>query len=393
MSSKDSRVLVTDCWTRKGLSTIRGLGEHGITVDAMSHKRLTPAFYSKYARRRLRVSNPKERRERYAGQLVRAISEGGYDTVMPLETETIEILQERREEVGPYTKLLLPTREQFEKANDKWHVFRMAEELGIPAPRTLLPDSWEEASKEARGLGYPLMVKARSGSGSRGTKKVEHAEQLEGVYRRIQKEYGDPMLQACIRQEGTGVGVACLASGGVSLVLFSYRRLREYPVKGGPSTLRESTDDPRLKDYAARLMERLRWIGVAMVEFKVDPGDGVPKLMEINPRFWGSMELARVSGVDFPYLLYRLTMGEPVEQPNYNVGVRCRWLLPGDVSHFLANPRRLRMEPSFFRFFEKGTYYDQLQRNDLKGSLATVICTALSAFDPETWKLGVLRDR
>lgn len=39
-----------------------------------------------------------------------------------------------------------------------------------------------------------------------------------------------------------------------------------------------------------------------MVEWKVDLRDGRPKLMEINPRFWGSLELAVRSGVNFPSL-------------------------------------------------------------------------------------------
>jgi predicted ATP-grasp superfamily ATP-dependent carboligase len=100
-----------------------------------------------------------------------------------------------------------------------------------------------------------------------------------------------------------------------------------------------------------------------MVEFKVDPRDNEPKLMELNPRFWGSLALAIHAGVDFPYLLYRMAMGEEFEPiVEYEVGVRCRWLLPGDILHFLHNPDRFRLEPSFFRF--RGTHDDILSRED-----------------------------
>ena len=41
------------------------------------------------------------------------------------------------------------------------------------------------------------------------------------------------------------------------------------------------------------------------IEFRIDSRDGVPKIMEVNPRFWGSLQLSILSGVDFPYLLYK----------------------------------------------------------------------------------------
>jgi predicted ATP-grasp superfamily ATP-dependent carboligase len=67
-----------------------------------------------------------------------------------------------------------------------------------------------------------------------------------------------------------------------------------------------------------------------MVEFRV-ANDGTPYLMEVNTRFWGSLQLAIDAGVDFPELLYRITNGEtpPAQQP-YKKGVRLRWLL-GDL--------------------------------------------------------------
>ena len=67
-----------------------------------------------------------------------------------------------------------------------------------------------------------------------------------------------------------------------------------------------------------------------MVEFKVGP-DGTPYLMEINTRFWGSLQLAIDSGVDFPWLLYQLACGDtPDSVEEYRTGIRLRWLL-GDL--------------------------------------------------------------
>ena len=101
-----------------------------------------------------------------------------------------------------------------------------------------------------------------------------------------------------------------------------------------------------------------------MVEFKVDPRDGIPKLMEINPRFWGSLSLAVEAGVNFPFLLYRLSCGETFSPvTDYQTGVRCRWLLPGDLLHYVYSPLRGTIRKEFFRF-RNGTKYDIISKED-----------------------------
>jgi predicted ATP-grasp superfamily ATP-dependent carboligase len=85
-----------------------------------------------------------------------------------------------------------------------------------------------------------------------------------------------------------------------------------------------------LENHARALLDNAGWHGIAMVEFKVAP-DGTPYLMEINTRFWGSLQLAIDAGVDFPWLLYQVATGTPPQTvTDYRVGIRLRWLL-GDL--------------------------------------------------------------
>ena len=91
----------------------------------------------------------------------------------------------------------------------------------------------------------------------------------------------------------------------------------------------------QIKKITRKLFKGLRWNGVAMVEFKIDKRDNLPKLMEINPRFWGSLALPIYAGVDYPYLLFQLARGEKVKKvEQYKVGVKARWLLLGDLLWF-----------------------------------------------------------
>jgi predicted ATP-grasp superfamily ATP-dependent carboligase len=70
--------------------------------------------------------------------------------------------------------------------------------------------------------------------------------------------------------------------------------------------------DRRLLDVAAKLARASELTGVAMFEFRVDRGSGRQVLLEVNPRFWGSLPLAVAGGADFPALLWDvLTGAEP----------------------------------------------------------------------------------
>ena len=84
---------------------------------------------------------------------------------------------------------------------------------------------------------------------------------------------------------------------------------------------------PARSILSSRLLAALAWHGPANVEFKRDARDGELTLMEINPRFWGAMELGVRAGVDFPVLVARLALEGDIEPVlDYRVGLRCRWI-------------------------------------------------------------------
>ena len=126
-----------------------------------------------------------------------------------------------------------------------------------------------------------------------------------------------------------------------------------------------------------------------MVEFKVDPRDNQPKLMEVNPRWWGSLQLSILSGVNFPYLLYKLiTEGDVEPVLNYEVGVRCRWLLPGDILWFLSAQHKLYNLPRFLKFERN---YDILSWKDPGPTLGFLLASLRFAIDKDVWKCVVRR--
>jgi len=147
-----------------------------------------------------------------------------------------------------------------------------------------------------------------------------------------------------------------LARNGDVIAEFMHRRVREVPPTGGPSSVAESWADETLAQHGRRILNHLNWTGAAMVEFKRDLVSGVYYLIEINPKFWGSLGLAIAAGVDFPYLAFQIAAGHFDRSPGTYQLVRYQWLSM-DIAHSLAVRRPylwlaevLRGTPNDFRW-------------------------------------------
>jgi predicted ATP-grasp superfamily ATP-dependent carboligase len=196
--------------------------------------------------------------------------------------------------------------------------------------------------------GYPLVLKpARSVPGASG-RRIKVGVSHAGGPRELSARLAglDPRAYPVLIQQrvsGPGVGVFLLRWNGTIRAAFAHRRLREFPPSGGVSVTCESIPLPDdLRARATALVEALDWQGVAMVEFKQDLRSGRFFLMEVNPRFWGSLQLAIDAGVDFPWYLTQLALGfDPGPEPVWTPGVRSRWEW-GDRNYLIARLRGSR---------------------------------------------------
>ena len=154
---------------------------------------------------------------------------------------------------------------------------------------------------------------------------------------------------------GVGLGIEMLVHRGECIAVFQHRRLKEAPSTGGVAVMAISeTPDPALAEAALLLLRTLEWEGVAMVEFRVDRSRGTTVLMEVNGRYWGSVSLPILAGVDFPFYHWQLAHGEkPNVLPQYSVGLRWRWM-PGylDRLHGVIAGRESRIGPAPSRMSE-----------------------------------------
>jgi predicted ATP-grasp superfamily ATP-dependent carboligase len=267
---------------------------------------------------------------------------GSYRLLLPMTDVTALLTAPLRTQLPASVCLPIGEEACLRRAQDKAEVLQIAETLGIAVPATFHRHPEESLEAFAARLPYPVVIKPRFSRTLRddgwisGSVRYAHtAEALLRSYADVAAQGVAPLVQEKI--EGQGRGVFLLVWNGELRAAFCHRRLREKPPWGGASVLRESLPlDESLVEQSFALLRAIEWNGPAMVEYKQDRRDGKLKLMEINARFWGSLQLAIDAGLDFPLLLYRLAMGERVAaQFHYRPWVRSRWRL-GELDYLFA---------------------------------------------------------
>lgn len=341
-----ARVLVTDGEQRAALAIVRSLGAAGYEVYVCGPRSRSLAGASRFAQRQAAVPDPLRCAAAFTADVRRLVERWGIDVVVPVsEGSLLALLPERDSLHG--ARIPFASLEAFERLRDKATVLEAARGVGIRIPDQRQVDTVADLDRlEPDALRYPLVVKpTRSVVGTqndRAKSTVTHVagpDTLRGVLAGLPADAFPVLLQE--RIVGPGTGVFLLLWEGEVFAAFAHRRIREKPPAGGVSVYRESIPlDPELLARSHALLRAFEWDGVAMVEYKIDAATGTPFLMEINGRFWGSLQLAVDAGVDFPALLLDLVTGaRPEPVTSYRIGVRTRWWW-GDVDHLLARIRR-----------------------------------------------------
>ena len=312
-------VLVTDTHYKNGLCAVRSLGRHGVTVIAAAPRRLAAGASSRSASARI-VYPPPTRVDEFLSVINRAVERYSIDVILPMSLELVEVFARNRSSLPDHIQIPIVEMNKFVVAADKASAVSFARALGVPTPTVFADPSEVER--------FPVVVKPSLGSGV--VRYVNNAEEL------VEAFTPDSTIQEYL--VGTGYGFSALFDHGVEKAFFMHRRVREYPVTGGASTAAESFYDERLRDHGLKLLRALGWHGVAMAEFIYDERDGEYKLIEINPKFWGSLDLPVAAGVDFPWLAIRLALGQDLPDiGEYEVGLRFQWFFD-DLLHVLARP-------------------------------------------------------
>lgn len=372
------KILVTDGNNRAALAITRSLGKKGYQILVGEKTSSSLAGASKYCQEKFQYPDPGRYPEDFIQCLIKKITKKKIEVILPVTEIATILVTENREQLEPYVKIPFSSTESIKLASDKSKIIEIARKLNIPIPQTSILESASDLKNFQDNFSYPIVLKSgRSriftdfGILSTSVSYARTKEELLSMVQ-IKRQQEFPILIQ-ERISGPGIGVFVCYYRGKLIAKFGHKRLREKPPSGGVSTLRESVPvlDSALH-YSQKLLDHLNWHGLAMVEFKLDDRDKIPKIMEVNARFWGSLQLAIDAGVDFPYLLIR-SLEEKEIQPlfDYKFGTKTRWL-SGDLDALLmilfksrkelnlpaGAESRLRYLMNFLKFWEHDMHYE-----------------------------------
>lgn len=380
------KILVTEGNNRAALAITRSLGKSGHKIYVGSDKSRSLSSVSQYCHKSFIYPNPTIHPDEFIECIRETCVANNIDVLLPVSDITTLLVTKHKNQLPVTCQLPFPDYGTLSTAADKVALFRKAKQLNIPIPKTIEITKFDKNVLNTININYPLVIKpgrsrvsTKNGWLSTNVTYAHNKDDLERQLADFQESIYPVMLQEKI--QGPGVGIFVCSQHGQIVAMFSHKRIREKPPSGGVSVLRESTEiHPSARQSSIKLIKDLNWHGVAMIEFKIDSETGTPVLMEINGRFWGSLQLAIDSKIDFPNILINTLSNKQLPMlDTYPLGIKSRWFW-GDVDLLLIllfksrnklnlpdnYPGRILNIINFMRIFEKDLHYEILKVHDLR---------------------------
>ena len=345
-------VLLLGADENESLPILANLHRHGVPIAAAAPRRLSMGLFSRYPTWKLISPDPNAEPEKFVDWVEQTVRGGEYPVTMVCGETATWLMAQARERLAPYTRIPIVDVSKFYLCRDKSKTMKEAARLGIPTPQTWYPDDVGIEAVAAAIPAYPVVLKPCISNGARGISYPKNAEELKTMYAATRADYRACIVQEFVPHSGMQYKAeVILDAAGKSVCGGVYDKPRFYPPTGGSSTLNSTVDRPDILADATRFLQGIGWYGMGDCDFIEDPRDRVPKLMEVNPRFTRSIKILVEAGLEYPYLLYRLALGLPIEpQFVYKKGLYLRYFL-SDCVWFLRSKNRFKAKPSFFWFF------------------------------------------
>jgi len=312
-----------------GLGVIRSLGMMNVPIVAVCYDRMKDMGYaSKYVTETIYAPHPEGEEDAFVDLLGRHAARLGGNLLIPTSDETVGAVSRHKQFLERHYIVACTGWDISEKFIVKKHTYAAADAAGVPAPKTLVPESTEDVEQYGRTIEFPCLVKPCESHrffAHFGTKmvRVDNLDQMVSTYQQATDAGLEVMLQEIIPGDDTlVVNYNSYFWDDEPLVEFTAQQVRKAPPEFGAPRVVMSKEIPEVLEPGRKILRALGFYGYSCTEFKKDPRDGVYKLMEVNGRHNRSTLLAVRCGVNFPWLQYQhLVQGKLPSAARYRSGV------------------------------------------------------------------------
>lgn len=300
-------IIIVGSSTKSAAYTVKQLSRYGLDVTVYAWMK-TPLKHSRYVRTFVQVPSPDRDVAAFANGLIRYLELHHTDCLLPINDQALEICKLYEKQLSLHTQVIgmnVPAAARY--AHSKAALIEIAASTGVKAPKTILITTLDDLELYKDQIAYPCIAKAASSSIIKNNRlyyfKVRRFSTYPALLDYVRENINNINILIQETITGYGIGYNIIAKDGVVLNEYIHRRLFEYE---GESTYRESVQvtEYGLREQVHRLIKAIGWTGVAMVEYRISTTGAY--IMEINGRFWGSIEVAIRSGLNYPVQLYEM---------------------------------------------------------------------------------------
>ena len=233
------------------------------------------------------------------------------DVLLPVYVDKIRFLSKYISTFKSLTNLIIPNLESFDIANDKLELARFLGKKNINKPITYELD---ELNQIKGNINFPVILKPVYGIGGEGVQKVSNAKDLDEKIKQINpnEKY---IVQNYIKGFDLGMSVLC-QEGKILAYTIQKGTINKVGSYESPISV-QFLEEEEVYNSVEKMMSELNWSGVANVDFRYDEVEKSYKILEINPRYWGSLEASEKVGVNFPYLQCLTSLGIDFKMPSF----------------------------------------------------------------------------
>lgn len=311
-----------------GLGVIRALGIMGVPIVAVYYDGGDMGYVSKYVKEKICAPHPEKLEGQFVNLLIESATRFGGSLLIPASDETLATVSRHKSLLEHHYTVACTEWEITEQFIDKKHTYALADAIGVPAPKTVVPQSIEDVERYSQTIQYPCLVKPCQSHRyydlfKEKMVRVDNFDQMLAAYQRAADVGFTVMLQELIPGDDShGANYNSYFWNGEPLVEFTAQQVRNAPPEFGSPRVVISKDIPEVIEPGRKVLQAMGFYGYSCTEFKKDARDGVYKLMEVNGRHNRSSLLAVRCGINFPWLHYKhLVQGELPSASDYRTGI------------------------------------------------------------------------
>ncbi|MBA2730495.1 MAG: carboxylate--amine ligase [Euzebyaceae bacterium] len=255
--------------------------------------------------------------------------------LFPCQDKNVLLLSRDRHRLEPWYRIALAPNDVVETLMDKASFYDYAQKAGLPLPPTYVLRDRADAERAAAELPYPSILKpsVRLREWSRHTKLkaliAEEPRQLLEHYDLFSQWASVLVAQQLIRG-GDSAHVTCNSyydRRGEPLVIFTTRKIRQWPPRTGQACSSEEVRDDEAVDLTLRVFGGIGYHGLGYLETKRDAVTGQHSIIEANVgRPTGRSATAEAADVELLYTMYCDAVGLPLPVNRKQRYLGVKWL-------------------------------------------------------------------